>query len=188
MENRVSRIQERSAKERVWLLEHPHLYTSGTSGNDSDILDHKQCPVYQTGRGGQVTYHGPGQRIAYVMLDLKQRNPDLKAYIRGLEQWLINTLAEFGIVGERKQGRVGIWVTQADGKEEKIAAIGVRIKKWVTMHGIALNVAPDLSYYQGIIPCGVSEHGITSMAKLGVEADYKVVDGALKRQFATIFG
>ncbi len=188
MESRVQEIQEGKSRELLWLLEHPHLYTAGTSAKDSDILDQSRCPVYKTGRGGQVTYHGPGQRVAYVMLDLKKRDPDIKAYVRDLEQWLINTLAEFQITAERRKGRVGLWVSHDNGREDKIAAIGVRVKKWVTLHGVALNVDPDLSYYSGIVPCGISGHGVTSMAKLGVAVSQAEVDDALKRQFELTFG
>ena len=188
MEARVRAIREGTEAELVWLLEHPHIYTAGTSAKQSDIVDQNRCPVHVTGRGGQVTYHGPGQRVAYVMLDLQKRQPDLQAYVRDLEQWIINTLLEFNIAAERRKGRVGLWVSSDDGKEAKVAAIGVRVKQWVTFHGIALNVDPDLSYYQGIVPCGIRDHGITSMAKLGVEVTLQEVDDVLKRQFEKVFG
>ncbi len=173
--------------ERVWLLEHPSLYTLGTSANAADVLTSASCPTYTTGRGGQVTYHGPGQRIAYVQLNLKQREPDLKKYIHDLESWLIATLDAFGIRGERREGRVGIWVNKA-GQDVKIAAIGVRIQKWITLHGIALNVHPDLDYFKHIVPCGLSQFGVTSFADLGVKASMSQVDAALHNCFEGIFG
>ena len=147
-------IADGTAGEQVWLLEHPPIYTAGTSAKDADLLD-ARFPVYRTGRGGQFTYHGPGQRVGYVMLDLKRRKPDVRAYVRDLEQWLIETLAQFGVKGERREGRVGIWVARGT-REDKIAALGVRIRRWVTFHGVALNVDPDLSHFAGIVPCGVT--------------------------------
>lgn len=173
--------------ERVWLLEHPSLYTLGTSADAADVLTSASCPTYTTGRGGQVTYHGPGQRIAYVQLNLKQREPDLKKYIHDLESWLIATLDAFAIRGERREGRVGIWVNKA-GQDVKIAAIGVRVQKWITLHGIALNVNPDLDYFKHIVPCGLSQFGVTSFADLGVAASMSQVDTVLHDCFETIFG
>jgi lipoyl(octanoyl) transferase len=190
MEARAAAIAEgkagEQARELVWLLEHPPIYTAGTSAQDSDLID-ARFPVYRTGRGGQFTYHGPGQRVGYVMLDLKSRKPDVRAYVRDLEQWLIETLAEFNVKGERREGRVGIWV-QRGMREDKIAALGVRIKRWVTFHGVALNVEPDLTHFAGIVPCGISAHGVTSLADLGIPATMADVDVALKRGFRKIFG
>ena len=186
MEARAAAIAEGSAGEMVWLLEHPPIYTAGTSADDADLLD-TRFPVYRTGRGGQFTYHGPGQRVGYAMLDLRQRKPDVRAYVRDLEQWLIETLALFNVKGERREGRVGIWV-QRGLKEDKIAALGVRIKRWVTFHGVALNVDPDLSHFSGIVPCGVRDHGVTSLADLGIIVSMADVDVALKQSFRKIFG
>jgi lipoyl(octanoyl) transferase len=186
MEARAAAIAEGSASEMVWLLEHPPIYTAGTSANDADLID-ARFPVYRTGRGGQFTYHGPGQRVGYAMLDLKQRNPDVRAYVQDLEQWLIEALALFNVKGERREGRVGIWV-QRGMKEDKIAALGVRIKRWVTFHGVALNVDPDLSHFTGIVPCGVKAHGVTSLADLGIMVTMTDVDVALKQSFKKIFG
>jgi lipoyl(octanoyl) transferase len=186
MEARVAAIAEGTASEQVWLLEHPPIYTAGTSARDEDLLD-ARFPVYRTGRGGQFTYHGPGQRVAYAMLDLKRRKPDVRAYVCDLEEWLIQALAELGVKGERREGRVGIWV-QRGMREDKIAALGVRIKRWVSLHGVALNVAPDLSHFSGIVPCGVTQHGVTSLADLGIAASMADVDVALKRSFGKIFG
>jgi lipoyl(octanoyl) transferase len=188
METRVARIRAGTAPELVWLLEHPPLYTAGTSARDSDLVDPGLLPVHRTGRGGQYTYHGPGQRVAYVMLDLSRRGGDLRAYVCGLEDWLIRTLARFGVTGERRPGRVGIWIDQGGGRESKIAAIGVRVRHWVTFHGVALNVAPDLDHYRGIVPCGISEHGVTSLARLGVPTAMDAVDAALRASFAEVFG
>ena len=186
MEARAAAIADGSAGELVWLLEHPPIYTAGTSADDADLLE-ARFPVYHTGRGGQFTYHGPGQRVGYVMLDLKTRKPDVRAYVRDLEQWLIETLALLGVKGERREGRVGIWVNRGM-REDKIAALGVRIKHWVTFHGVALNVEPDLSHFSGIVPCGISQHGVTSLADLGIAASMADVDVALKQSFKTIFG
>jgi lipoyl(octanoyl) transferase len=190
MEARAAAIAEgragEQARELVWLLEHPPIYTAGTSAQDADLID-ARFPVYRTGRGGQFTYHGPGQRVGYVMLDLKHRKPDVRAYVRDLEQWLIETLAEFNVKGERREGRVGIWV-QRGTREDKIAALGVRIKRWVTFHGVALNVEPDLTHFAGIVPCGISAHGVTSLADLGIPATMADVDVALKRSFRKVFG
>jgi|SRR5215469_1873300 len=186
MEARVREIRAGTAPELVWLLEHPALYTAGTSARDSDLVD-PVLPVHHTGRGGQWTYHGPGQRIAYVMLDLNRRGGDLRAFVRDLEEWLIRTLASFGVTGERRPGRVGIWVADKAGGESKIAAIGVRVRRGVSYHGISLNVAPDLAHYRGIVPCGVREHGVTSLAALGLRPIMNKVDSALRASFATIF-
>ena len=186
MEARAAAIAEGTAGELVWLLEHPPIYTAGTSAQDGDLLD-ARFPVYRTGRGGQFTYHGPGQRVGYAMLDLKRRKPDVRAYVHDLEQWLIEALAEFNVKGERREGRVGIWV-QRGPREDKIAALGVRIKRWVTFHGVALNVDPDLSHFSGIVPCGVRAHGVTSLTDLGIPASMADVDVALKKSFAKVFG
>ncbi|HEX3431871.1 MAG TPA: lipoyl(octanoyl) transferase LipB [Rhizomicrobium sp.] len=187
MEQRAAEIADHRAPELVWLLEHPPIYTAGTSADPSDLLE--ACfPVYHTGRGGQFTYHGPGQRVAYVMLDLRGRKADIRAFVRNLEEWLIRTLARLGVHGERRDGRVGIWVVRPDGGEDKIAAIGVRVRRWVTYHGIALNVAPDLSHFSGIVPCGVRGHGVTSLAALGVHATMTDADAALRKEFETVFG
>jgi lipoyl(octanoyl) transferase len=186
MEARAAAIAEGAAGELVWLLEHPPIYTAGTSAQDADLLD-ARFPVYRTGRGGQFTYHGPGQRVGYAMLDLKRRKPDVRAYVRDLEQWLIEALKDLGVKGERREGRVGIWV-QRGPREDKIAALGVRIKRWVTFHGVALNVDPDLSHFSGIVPCGVKAHGVTSLADLGIAATMAEVDVALKKSFEKIFG
>ena len=186
METRAAAIADGTAGELVWLLEHPAIYTAGTSAKDSDLLD-ARFPVYRTGRGGQFTYHGPGQRVGYVMLDLKRRKPDVRAYVHDLEQWLIETLKEFGVKGERREGRVGIWVKRGI-REDKIAALGVRIKRWVSFHGVALNAAPDLSHFSGIVPCGVKAHGVTSLADMGIEVSMAEVDSALKGSFQKIFG
>src|SRR5476651_2842094 len=179
MEARVDAIAAGTANEQVWLLEHPPIYTAGTSAQDADLID-ARFPVYHTGRGGQFTYHGPGQRVGYVMLNLKQRKPDVRAYVHDLEQWLIETLALLGVKGERREGRVGIWVTRGT-REDKIAALGVRIRHWVTFHGVALNVEPDLSHFSGIVPCGVREHGVTSLADLGIMASMADVDAAMQQ-------
>jgi lipoyl(octanoyl) transferase len=186
MEARVAAIADGAAAQQVWLLEHPPIYTAGTSARDEDLLD-ARFPVYRTGRGGQFTYHGPGQRIGYAMLNLHQRTPDVRAYVRDLEQWLIETLALFNVKGERREGRVGIWVVRGE-REDKIAALGVRIKRWVTMHGVALNVDPDLGHFSGIVPCGVRAHGVTSLADLGILVSTADVDVALKQSFKKIFG
>jgi lipoyl(octanoyl) transferase len=187
MEERVAVIRSGDAKELVWLLEHPPIYTAGTSAQDADLVEPDRLPVYQTGRGGRHTYHGPGQRVAYVLLDLRERGTDLRAYVHRLEEWVITALADFSVKGERRQGRVGVWVADSAGGENKIAAIGVRVRHWVTFHGIALNVSPNLMYYSGIIPCGVREHGVTSLANLGVDASMDEVDSVLKRRFAEVF-
>ena len=188
MEARIAAIRGGSAPELVWLLEHPALYTAGTSARAEDLLDAQLLPVHRTGRGGRYTYHGPGQRIAYVMLDLERRDRDVRCHVHRLEEWMIRTLARFGVKGERRDGRVGIWVVQPGGAEEKIAAIGVRVRRWVTYHGVALNVDPELDHYRGIVPCGIAEHGVTSLARLGVAATMSEVDDALRATFAEIFG
>ena len=190
MEARVADIQNGAADELVWLVEHPPLYTSGTSARIEDLLEPERFPVFETGRGGQYTYHGPGQRVAYAMLDLRGRGQDLRAYVRGLEAWVIDALGQFGVKGEQRDGRVGIWVAHADGREDKIAAIGVRVRSWITYHGISINVAPDLDHFSGIVPCGIGETGlgVTSLKALGIEASLEDVDIVLKRSFATIFG
>jgi len=187
MEAVVAEIAAGTGPERVWLIEHPALYTSGTSAKPEDLTDPNRFPVYEAGRGGQYTYHGPGQRVAYVMLNLAKRGGDVRGFVAALENWLIATLAEFGVIGERREDRVGIWVRH-DGGESKIAALGIRVRRGVTFHGISLNVNPDLSHFSGIVPCGVVEHGVTSLAALGVKASMAEVDAALARNFAVIFG
>jgi lipoyl(octanoyl) transferase len=192
MEARVAAIADHAAPELVWLLQHPPLYTSGTSGKDADLLD-PRFPVFATGRGGQLTYHGPGQLVAYVMLDLKRRQPDVRAYVAGLEQWIIRTLASLDVRGERREDRVGVWVQRPDkgvGFEDKIAAIGVRLRRWVSFHGISLNVDPDLSHFEAIVPCGVADlrYGVTSLADLGHAATMAEVEDALRRGFTEVFG
>ncbi|MCK0210003.1 lipoyl(octanoyl) transferase LipB [Starkeya koreensis] len=177
--------------ELVWLLEHPPLYTAGTSARPEDLVDAGRFPIFETGRGGQFTYHGPGQRVAYVMLDLKRREPDLRRYVAALEEWLIRALDSFNIRGERREDRVGVWVrhpTKAGEGEDKIAAIGIRVRRWVTMHGISLNVEPDLSHFSGIVPCGVREHGVTSLVDLGLPVSMEDADLALRGAFETVFG
>ena len=188
MEKRIADIREMQSSEAVWLLEHPALYTAGTSAKADDLLD-ARFPVYETGRGGEYTYHGPGQRVAYVMLDLKKRQsrPDIKHYVWQLEEWVIRSLASFNVKGERREGRVGIWVAMPDGSESKIAAIGVRIRRWVTYHGIAININPDLSHFGGIVPCGIAEHGVTSLHDLGVDVAMSEVDKVLKVKFVEVF-
>ncbi|WP_448191133.1 lipoyl(octanoyl) transferase LipB [Azospirillum sp. sgz301742] len=193
MEARVEAIRSGNAPELVWLLEHPPLYTAGTSARDEDLLEPDRFPVHRTGRGGQFTYHGPGQRVAYVMLDLKTRGADVRAYVRDLEEWLIRTLASFNIKGERREGRVGIWVDKSPygglkGQEDKIAAIGVRVRRWVSFHGVALNVEPDLTHFQGIVPCGISQYGVTSMVALGHLVTMPDVDSAMIAAWEEVFG
>src|SRR5947209_11091728 len=192
MERRVSAIAKGDAPELVWLLEHPPLYTSGTSGKASDLLD-PRFPMFATGRGGQLTYHGPGQRVAYVMLDLKRRRPDVRAFVAGLEQWIIRTLAAFNVRGERREDRVGVWVRRPDkgpGHEDKIAAIGVRLRRWVSLHGIAINVDPNLEHFSAIVPCGVTDprYGVTSLVDLGLPVSMEDVDVALHQAFGEVFG
>jgi lipoyl(octanoyl) transferase len=191
MEARVAAIRAGTAPECLWLLEHPPLYTAGSSAQAGDLLDAHGLPVYQTGRGGQYTYHGPGQRVGYVMLDLKKARvcggPDVRCFVHTLEEWLIRTLSALGVTGERREGRIGIWVDRPTG-EKKIAAIGVRVRHWVTYHGVALNVAPDLSQYAGIVPCGIREHGVTSLRDLGVDVTMADVDAVLCDVFRDVFG
>jgi lipoyl(octanoyl) transferase len=192
MEARAAAIASGEASELVWLLEHPPLYTSGTSGKAGDLLE-ARFPLFASGRGGQLTYHGPGQRVAYVMLDLKRRRPDVRAYVAALEEWIIRTLASFNVRGERREDRVGVWVKRPDkgaGFEDKIAAIGVRLKRWVSFHGIAINVEPDLTHFSAIVPCGVVDprHGVTSLVDLGHLVSMADVDVALRRAFEEVFG
>ncbi len=183
MESRVAAIQQGAAPDLVWLLEHPPLYTAGTSARPEDLLD-ARLPVHQSGRGGQYTYHGPGQRVAYVMRDLRPHGRDLRAYVAALEGWVIDTLWRFHVRGERRAGRVGVWIDRGGGREEKIAAVGVRIRHWVSYHGISINVDPDLSHYGGIVPCGVAEFGVTSLVALGIPVSLAEVDGELMATFA----
>jgi lipoyl(octanoyl) transferase len=194
MEQRVEAILRGEASELIWLLEHPPLYTAGTSAKADDLLQ-PQFPVYDVGRGGQYTYHGPGQRVVYVVLDLNQRmggKPDLRKYVWLLEEWIIRTLAAFDVQGERREGRVGIWVSVASHQspivsvENKIAALGIRVRKWVSFHGMAINLNPDLSHYAGIVPCGISEYGVTSLAALGKDVTMEALDAELQRQFALL--
>ena len=192
MEARAAAIATHDASELVWLLEHPPLYTSGTSGKTDDLLD-PRFPLIATGRGGQLTYHGPGQRVAYVMLDLKRRRPDVRAFVGGLEEWIIRTLAAFNVRGERREDRVGVWVRRPDKGpdfEDKIAAIGVRLRRWVSFHGIAINVEPDLSHFAAIVPCGVVDprFGVTSLVDLGYPVTMEDVDIALRQAFEEVFG
>lgn len=187
MKARAMAIASGEARELVWLLEHPPLYTAGTSANPADLVAPDMFEVHQTGRGGQYTYHGPGQRVGYAMLDLRKRGRDVSAFVRGLEQWIIDALAVFDVTAERRCGRVGVWVVRDTGEEEKIAAIGVRLKKWVSFHGISINVDPDLSHFGGIVPCGIREHGVASLTSLGQDASLEDVDAALKTSFEAIF-
>jgi lipoyl(octanoyl) transferase len=191
MEARVAAIAQGTAPERVWLVEHPPLYTAGTSAHDEDLVEPERFPVFRSGRGGQFTYHGPGQRVAYVMLDLQRRRPDLRAYVAALEAWLIATLAEFNVPGERREDRVGVWVRRP-GKgasaEDKIAAIGIRVRRWVSFHGVSLNVEPDLSHFSGIVPCGVRGHGVTSLVDLGIPVTMPEVDAVMRGAFERVFG
>lgn len=191
MEARAALIADGKARERVWLVEHPALYTAGTSAKDEDLLTPERFPVHRTGRGGQFTYHGPGQRVAYVMLDLKRREPDLRRFVSALEAWLIGTLAAFNIRGERREERVGVWVRRpekGEGAEDKIAALGIRVRRWVSFHGISLNVEPELAHFDGIVPCGVSDQGVTSLVDLGLPLTMPEVDSALRAEFEQIFG
>ena len=191
MEARVALIAAGEAPERVWLLEHPPLYTAGVSAKDDDLIDAGRFPVHRTGRGGQFTYHGPGQRVAYVMLDLNQRGKDVRGFVRGLEQWIIGALGEFGVEADVRDGRVGVWVERKGpgwSREDKIAAIGVKVRKWVSFHGISLNVEPDLDHFGGIVPCGIAEHGVTSLLDLGVTASMDEADAALRASFVRVFG
>ncbi|MEX5726923.1 lipoyl(octanoyl) transferase [Rhodovulum iodosum] len=196
MEARVEAIAAGRAEEAVWLLEHPPLYTAGTSAKAADLIDPDRFPVFQTRRGGQYTYHGPGQRVAYVMLDVGVRGRDVRRFVWQLEEWVIATLAEFNVRGERREGRVGVWVVRPDRpptpdgspREDKIAAIGVRLRKWISFHGISINVDPDLSHFDGIVPCGIAEHGVTSLVDLGLPVTMADVDLALRRSFDRVFG
>jgi lipoyl(octanoyl) transferase len=196
MEARAAAIFSGDASEAVWLLEHPPLYTAGTSARADDLLAPDRFPVFRSGRGGEYTYHGPGQRVAYVMLDLNRRGPDLRRYVAALESWIIATLARFDVAGERREDRVGVWVRRPDkpalpdgrAAEDKIAAIGIRVRRWVTFHGVSLNVAPNLEHYSGILPCGVSDYGVTSLADLGVRVAIPELDAVLREEFEGVFG
>ena len=188
MEAHVAAMIAGEAGERVWLLEHPPIYTSGTSARPEDLLDPMRFPVYPARRGGEYTYHGPGQRVAYAMLDLDRRDRDVRAHVHRLEEWVIRTLAAFGIAGERRDGLVGVWVPLPGGGYDKIAAIGIRVRRWVTFHGIAVNVDPDLEHFSGIVPCGVRGAGVTSLRALGVAATMTEIDAALRREFEALFG
>jgi lipoyl(octanoyl) transferase len=196
MEARAAAIAAGEAVERVWLLEHPPLYTAGTSARAADLLAPDRFPVFQSGRGGEYTYHGPGQRVAYVMLDLNRRGPDIRRFVSALEAWLIATLARFNVSGERRDDRVGVWVRRpekpslpgAGVAEDKIAAIGIRVRRWVTFHGVSLNVDPELEHFSGIVPCGIAGYGVTSLADLGIPVSMAEVDAALRAEFEGIFG
>ena len=187
MDAHVEAISKGTEPERIWLLEHPPLYTAGTSAHEEDLVERERFPVFKTGRGGQYTYHGPGQRVAYVMLDLKRRGGDVRAFVAALEQWVIETLDQFNVKGERREDRVGVWVRRGD-REDKIAAIGIRVRHWVTFHGISINVEPDLTHFGGIVPCGIREHGVTSLVDLGLPVTMTDLDVALKKTFRPIFG
>lgn len=188
MERRANAIAEGAARELVWLVEHPPLYTAGTSAKTEDLVLPDRFPVFETGRGGQYTYHGPGQRVMYLMLDLRKRGRDVRRFVCDVEAVIIDTLAAFGVIGERRPGRVGVWVVEADGREDKIAAVGVRLRHWVSFHGASLNVAPDLTHYDGIVPCGIREHGVTSLAALSATSEMAAVDAELRRSFERHFG
>jgi len=196
MEARVAAIAAGQAEELVWLLEHPPLYTAGTSARPADLIAPDRFPVFEAKRGGQYTYHGPGQRIAYAMLDVGARGRDVRAFVAQMEDWVIETLAEFGVRGERRAGRVGVWVVRPDKpplpdgtpREDKIAAIGLRLRRWISFHGLSINVEPDLTHYQGIVPCGISDHGVTSLVDLGLPVTMADLDAALARAFARVFG
>ena len=192
MDERVDSIQKGSAKELVWLLEHPPLYSAGTSAKPKDLLTPNRFPVFKTGRGGQYTYHGPGQRVAYIMLDLNRRTRDIRAFVSSLETWIINTLSKFNIRGERRSDRIGIWVRRTDlnnsDREDKIGAIGIRIKRWVTLHGISINVSPDLEHFGGIIPCGIDGYGVTSFEDIGQPLEVYDLDVELRTEFDQLFG
>jgi len=192
MEARVAAIHEGNAREMVWLVEHPPVYTAGVSAKPSDLIAPDRFEVFQTGRGGQYTYHGPGQRVVYVMLDLNRRTKDVRAFVQALEQWVIGTLWTFNVEGHIREGRVGVWVERKDKgypvTEDKIAALGIKLKRWVSYHGIALNVEPDLSHFDGIVPCGIREHGVTSLLDLGLPVTMDEVDYALRVNFERIFG
>jgi len=189
MEARATAIADGAAGELVWLLEHPPLYTAGVSARAADLLDPDRFPVFRSGRGGQFTYHGPGQRVVYVMLDLTARGKDARLFVRALQAWVIDALARLGVRGEVREGRVGVWVeSQSPAREEKVAAIGVKLRRWVSFHGVSLNVDPDLAHFSGIVPCGVTAHGVTSLAELGRGASMAEADAALKAAFVAIFG
>ena len=188
MEDRIAQVHAGKALQLVWLLEHPALYTAGTSAKEQDLLTPSRFPVFATGRGGQYTYHGPGQRVGYVMLDIRRRNNDVRRFVQDLEEWLIRTLSHFNVRGERREGRVGIWVARKGGREDKIAALGIRVRKGISFHGISLNVEPDLEHFTGIVPCGISQHGVTSLADLGITATTHDVDLALRQEFEQVFG
>jgi lipoyl(octanoyl) transferase len=188
MEARASAIADGEAGELVWLLEHPPLYTAGVSAKAADLLDPGRFPVFRSGRGGQFTYHGPGQRVAYVMLDLSARGRDVRAFVQALQHWIIDALARLAVDGEVREGRVGVWVERGLGREDKVAAIGVKLRRWVSFHGVSLNVDPDLAHFTGIVPCGVTAHGVTSLADLGRSAAMADADSALKAAFVEIFG
>jgi lipoyl(octanoyl) transferase len=187
MEARVAAIRAGTARELCWLLEHPPLYTAGTSARAQDLLTPERFPVFEAGRGGQYTYHGPGQRVGYVMLDLNRRGPDLRRYVGRLEEWVIRALAAFNVRGERRDGRVGIWVIKPNGQEAKIGAIGVRVRRWVTYHGVAINLDPDLDHFAGIVPCGLQGYGVTSLADLGLTPTMPEFDAALIATFEETF-
>jgi lipoyl(octanoyl) transferase len=187
MDAHVDAIAKGTEPERIWLLEHPPLYTAGTSAHEDDLVERERFPVFKTGRGGQYTYHGPGQRVAFVMLDLTRRGADVRAFVAALEQWVIDTLDQFNVKGERREDRVGVWVRRGP-REDKIAAIGIRVRHWVTFHGISINVEPDLAHFGGIVPCGIREHGVTSLVDLGLPVTMADLDVALKKTFAPIFG
>ena len=192
MDERVDLIQKGNAKELVWLLEHPPLYSAGTSAKPEDLLTPNRFPVFKTGRGGQYTYHGPGQRVAYIMLDLNRRRRDIRAFVSSLETWIINTLAKFNIRGERRSDRIGIWVRRTDlnnsEREDKIGAIGIRIRRWVTLHGISINVSPNLEHFGGIIPCGIGDYGVTSFEDIGQPLQVYDLDVELRTEFDQLFG
>lgn len=196
MEQRAADIAAGTAPETVWLVEHPPLYTAGTSANAEDLIEPGRFPVFNTGRGGEYTYHGPGQRVAYVMLDLKRRRQDVRAFVAALEAWVIGTLEQFNVVGERREDRVGVWVKRPEKAssvpgqtaEDKIAAIGIRLRKWVSFHGVSINVEPELSHYSGIVPCGIQAHGVSSLVDLGLPVTMADLDVALKVEFQTVFG
>ena len=195
MDNHVGKMISGEAGEKIWLLEHPPLYTAGTSADKKDLVEPNRFPIFETKRGGQYTYHGPSQRVVYVMLDLNKRGKDIKKFVKNLEAWIIHTLAEFNVVGQSRSGRVGIWVERPDKprsnggllKEEKIAAIGVRLRKWITLHGLSINVDPDLSHFQGIVPCGIKEYGVTSLVDLGLLVSMTDLDNALRKSFSKVF-
>ena len=195
MDNHVEKMIQGQAGEKIWLLEHPPLYTAGTSADRQDLVEPNRFPVFETKRGGQYTYHGPGQRVVYVMLDLNKRGKDVKRFVKNLESWITLTLSEFNVTGQSRDGRVGIWVERPDKplknngalEEDKIAAIGVRLRKWITLHGLSINLDPDLSHFQGIVPCGIREHGVTSLVDLGLPVSMHDLDNALKKSFSEVF-